>query len=309
MEPQENYPSQEGEVDIVNWLRVILKRKITILVIFILTVGVTAFFSFRQPKTYKVDAVFNVTMIGGNPVKSADQVIGEAGSNIYRSSIKGKFGFSDASFPKIKFENPKDTDFVKMEAVCTDPETVKTIFEEIIKLIEKDQIEVTNNKKDFLNGRVELLKKNMEIIKKDIDNLKLRGNLLLVEKKNLEDREKALENLGPYDELDQQLNGSLFSLLDVREKISAKKEEIEKNNSQTNNIELQINSFQAEFDSLEQQMTEIKPMEIIEAPAISENSTSSRFLFNTVIAAILGIFLGTFLAFSKEWWGKNKNRL
>ena len=87
------------------------------------------------------------------------------------------------------------------------------------------------------------------------------------------------------------------------------KEEIGKNNSQINNMELQINSFQTELDSLEQQMTEIKPMETIEAPAISENSTSSRFLFNTVIAAILGIFLGTFLAFSKEWWGKNKNRL
>jgi hypothetical protein len=307
MEFQENYPTSEGEIDIISWLRVIFKRKITILVVFLLTVGATVFFSLWQPKTYKVDAILEVAMIDGKPVKSADQLIEE--SNIYVNSIKEKLGISGAGFPKIKFENPKDTDFVKMEAVSPNPERVKTIFEEMIKLIEKDQIEVTNNEKDLLARKIELLKKDMEIKKKSIDNLKLEINLLLDEKKNLENKEKILENLGPYDKLDQGLTGSLFLLIDVRKEISTKKEEIEKNNSQINEIESEINSLQLDLDSTEQQMAGIKPMEIIKAPTVSENSMSSRFLFNTVIAAILGIFLGTFLAFSKEWWGKNKGRI
>jgi len=53
-------------------------------------------------------------------------------------------------------------------------------------------------------------------------------------------------------------------------------------------------------------LDEIKPTQVVKSPTVSASPIKPRPLLNIVIAAILGLFIGVFLAFFQEWWEKNK---
>ncbi|MCK5044597.1 hypothetical protein KAR26_02620 [Candidatus Parcubacteria bacterium] len=145
----------------------------------------------------------------------------------------------------------------------------------------------------------------------------------------VERREVILEN---PEQLAQKIKGDVYGIL-AREELNISERdypEIEVNNPEnTDLIVLKIKSTEVqkaknileEINRLileeHQQIAgkkvevagvEIESTKVIKPPTISEDPTSPKFLLNIILAGSLGIFMGVFLAFSKEWWDKNKDK-
>lgn len=276
MNQEEKIKQEYEEIDLMGYVKVILKRKRLILAVFLAGAIIAGVFSFITPKVYKVDTSLEIGKIGGEAgvLESPSQVVEKIKNDVYGGLVREKLKISEANYPKIKIENPKDTNLIKMVTESSKPELAKDILEEIAHSI--------------LEGHQEVIKNKKEILEKDIERIKNKIKFLEEEKNNLEAKVEALQRILPY----QQTPGTQFALFDAKEKLEVKKQEIE-------NLYFQINSLQRSLD-------DIKPTQIIKEPVISEKPIKPNFILNTVAAAMLGLFLGIFFAFFAEWWIKAK---
>ncbi len=270
MENQENKAQSScEEIELMNYVKVIIKKWKLILGVFFIAVIFASFYSFFiAKKVYNVDAVLEIGSVSGVFIEEPAQLTEKVNGNLY--SIVGRY-------PRIKINNPSNTKLLLMEIKSAQPEDDKKILEEVSSLIlaeHQGKIDVKKN----------LAGKNIETARNEI-------SVLENEKKDLISKEKSLEWLSPYQRINEQLSGSLFALFDVKEKLSNKDQEI-------NELNLKLDSLQGVFDN-------IQPTNIIKEPVVSGSPISPNPLLNIIIASILGIFLGVFLAFGKEWWDKS----
>jgi len=267
----------EDEIDLMDYVKVLIKRKGLILGVFLGAVIVAGVLSFLMPKIYKIDTSLEIGKIAGEVIEAPEQVKEKIDGDVYGVLVREKLKIPQEKYPKIKTENPKGTNLVKIEIESARTEQAKNILEEMNELI--------------LEEHQEKIKVKKELLEKDIERLKSKVTSLEEEKKNLEAKVEALQKILPY----QQDPGTQFALFDTKEKLETKKQEIE-------NLYLRINS-------LERTLEDIQPTEIVKTPTISEELVKPRPLLNIVIAAILGLFIGIFLAFGKEWWESNKENI
>ena len=285
---EEPIQTEYDEIDLMDYVKVLLKRKWLILAIFLSAAIVAEVFSFLMPKVYKIDTVLEVGQAAGVPIEDPGQVVEKIKGDVYGIFAREKLGIPEEKYPKIKTENPKDTRLISLAIESAEPQQAKNILEEINNLILAEQQEKIKVKKG-------LLENNIEVAKKDIERIKAKIGFLEEERKNLEAKVEALQKILPY----QQDPGTQFALFDTKEKLEQKKQEIE-------NRYLEINSLENQINSLQGQIEDIRPTQVIESPTVSASPIKPRPLLNIVIAAILGLFIGVFLAFFQEWWEKSK---
>ena len=285
---EEPIQTEYDEIDLMDYVKVILKRKWLILAIFLSAAIVAEVFSFLMPKVYKIDTVLEVGQAAGVPIEDPGQVVEKIKGDVYGIFVREKLGIPEEKYPKIKTENLKDTRLISLAIESAEPQQAKNILEEINNLILAEQQEKIKVKKG-------LLENNIEVAKKDIERIKAKIGFLEEERKNLEAKVEALQKILPY----QQDPGTQFALFDTKEKLEQKKQEIE-------NRYLEINSLENQINSLQGQIEDIRPTQVIKSPTVSASPIKPRPLLNIVIAAVLGLFIGVFLAFFQEWWGKSK---
>lgn len=274
MELEEKLKAEYEEINLADYLKVISKRKKLIFGFVLMVVILVLAFSFLTPKVYKIDTFLEMGAIGGQLLEKPEQLIAKINNDIYKTQVEEK------EF-KISVTNPKNTNLIALEIESNRTQEAQNFLAKINNLILKDHQERIKVKKELIENDIERIGNNIAHLEK--------------EKKNLEDKEKALEQLLPYQQLSQQLSGSLFMLLDVREKLAVKKQEIE-------NSYLSINSLKISLE-------DIQPTKIIKDPTISKKPVKPKILFNVIIAVVLGSFLGVLLAFLKEWWQKYQKPL
>jgi len=224
MNQKEKQFGYEDEIDLMDYVKVIFKRKWLILVIFLVAVIAAGVFSYFVPKIYKIDSSLEIGQIGGQVVEAPEQVVEKINNGIY------------GWFPGIKVSNPVNTNLIKIEAISKESQKTKKILEEINELILAEH----NNK---INSQKNLLEKEIERLQEKIDFLILKG------------QETAI-------------------------------------------LQLEINNLQRQKEALQ-------PTQVIREPTISEKPVRPKPVLNIIIAGVLGIFIGVFLAFGKEWWEKN----
>ena len=276
MDQKGPYQAEYDEIDLMDYVKVLIKRKWLILVIFFGAAIVAGVFSFLMPKVYKIDALLEIGQMveKRETVEAPRQVVEKIEGDVYGIFVREKLEIPKTEYPKIKAENPKDTRLIMLMIESAKPEDAKNILEEINNLI--------------LAEHQEKIKVKRELIEKDIERIKIKVASFQEEKKNLEAKVEALQKVLPY----QETPGSQFALFDTKEKLEAKKQEIE-------NLYLQINS-------LERSLEDIQSTKIVKSPTISEKPVKPRPALNIVIAGVLGLFIGIFLAFGKEWWEKSQ---
>jgi len=142
----------------------------------------------------------------------------------------------------------------------------------------------------------------MAVLGLDVARVERKIASLEAEQRNLEAKVAALQAVLVY----QQDPGTQFALFDAKEKLEAKRQEIENRHLQINSLEVQINNFRGEINSLEKGIEDIEPTKIVKPPTVSERPVKPRPLLNMVIAGIIGLFAGVFLAFGREWWQKSQ---
>jgi len=292
---EEPIQTEYEEIDLMDYVKVILKRKWLILVIFFGAAIAAGIFSFLMPKVYKIDTSLEVGIIeratgatSEQLIESPTQLVEKIKGDVYGIFVREKLQIPEEKYPKIKVENPKDTRLISLAIESAEPPKAQNILEETNNLILAEHQEKIKVKKG-------LLENNIEVAKKDIERIKAKIGFLEEERKNLEAKIEALQKILPY----QQDPGTQFALFDTKEKLEQKKQEIE-------NRYLEINSLENQINSLQGQIEDIRPTQVIKSPTVSASPIKPRPLLNIVIAAILGLFIGVFLAFFQEWWEKNK---
>jgi capsular polysaccharide biosynthesis protein len=234
----------EEEIDLMDYVKVIIKRKGLILTLFLAAVIVAGVFSFISPRVYQVNTVLEIGKIDSELLEQPAQLIEKIKGDVYKSFIQEKLNVSEEKYPQIKSENPKDTSLIKIEIESERPELAKNILTEINNLILKEHQEQFEKRKSKIEESI-----------KEIQN-----KLALLEK------EKSSSGEG--------ISQLQIALLNLKEKL----------------------------DNMES-------TKIINPPTISPNPIRPKPVLNIVIAGILGIFIGIFLAFFQEWWEKNKLKL
>jgi len=330
-------PEYEDEIDLMDYVKVIIKRKWLILAIFLGSAIVAGVFSFLLPKIYKIDTSLEVGRIekptgttSEQLVESPTQLVGKIEGDVYGIKVREKLNISEEEWPKIKAENPKGTNIVTAAIESAKPEKAKNVLEEINNLIlvehqEKiktgialinQNIKTVEEKIKLTESDIERTKNKIKPIDSDIERIKNKIVFAEEEKTNLEAKVDALQKVLVY----QQDPGTQFALFDTKEKLAIKKQEIENLYLEINSLqrtkedlEVQINSLRSSIENLNAQINslrgfldDVKPTKVLKSPTISERPVKPNKKLNIAIAGILGLFVGIFLAFGKEWWEKSR---
>ena len=326
----EKIQQEYEEIDLMDYVKVILKRKWLILAVFFGAAIVAGVFSFLMPKVYKIDTSLEVGQIAGEAVEVPGQVVEKIKSDVYGIFVREKLQIPEEKYPKIKIENPKDTNLITLVIESAKPPESKNILEAINNLILAEHQEKIKTKKELIGqdikttedkiklaeSDIEKTKNKIEPINEDIKRIENKIANAEEEKENLEAKVDALQKVLPY----QQDPGTQFALFDTKEKLANKKQEIENLyltiNSlkrskedldvQINSIKTSIESLNAQINALKVSLDEIKPTQVIKSPTVSEKPVKPNKKLNIIIAGILGLFVGVFLAFFQEWWEKSK---
>ena len=89
---------------------------------------------------------------------------------------------------------------------------------------------------------------------------------------------------------------------DYNSQINSLERGLEDYNIEINSLENRVEDHQAQINSLDAQFKEVRLTTIIKNPTISENPVGPKKKLNMIIAGVLGLFLGVFWVFLKDWW-------
>ena len=322
MEQQYN----EEEIDLMDYVKVILKRKVFILALFLIAIIVAGIFSFLSPKIYKIDTVLEVGRIDSEALEDPVQLAEKLKAGSYKILAMEELDIQEKDYPKVAETNPKGTNLIVREIESSDTQTAKLILEKVNELILEEHqrrikiktdlieqnIKTIEEKIKLTEGDIERTQNKIKPIDEDIRRIENKIAFTEEEKENLEAKVDALQKVLVY----QQDPGTQFALFDAKEKLADKKKEIESLyltiNSlrrtkedfevQINSLRASIESFYSQINSLRASLEDIKPTKIVKSPTASEDPVKPRPLLNMAIAGILGLFVGVFGAFSREWW-------
>ncbi|MBL7156561.1 MAG: hypothetical protein ISS92_00215 [Candidatus Omnitrophica bacterium] len=322
----------EQEVNLSDYVKVILKRKKTIFLIFLATTIAAAIISFLMPKSYEISMIIepSLEITKGNkqlyldsPKNIAAKIRGEAFnlsvlriSNVDPGRKKLSLKVTqpkDSTLVKISIEEPKskiDTGvrllnnlFIKMtETYQSHIDYKKEMFTKeaavVSNIIEskKDSIALREKELKILEEREASLLGELKIVKENSEKLIAQRDALLIDKTNKNGMSSLL-----YSNVVQQ-NISYFSTLsDQLMSLKSRKEnllnEIECLNKDIENLKTQI-------DTIGLQKNQIQNIKFVQKPQALPFPVRPKKMKNIAVAGILGLFLGVFIAFFREFWEK-----
>ena len=264
---------QEEEINLIDYIKIILKRKWLILKITVGVMIVVGALSLVMQK-YKVDTILEVG-ITEDILESPNQIVEKIKNGNYNEVIKRKLNIE--KLPKIEVSTPKDTRLVIISIKSSNPEQAKKILEELENLILKEHQEKFDSQKKILLEN-----------KKRIEN---KISYLENEKKILEEKVNYFTNLMASSPSPTYQ----FLLTETKEKLEKKKLEIESQYLELNTLEQKLNSYQA--------------TRVIKAPTLPASPVEPGIGVKVTIGLIVGLLGGIFLAFVIEWWEKERSHL
>jgi len=325
----------EDEINLMDYVKVILKRKKTILFWFFGLAIIAGVLSFALPKVYEIDTALEVGILekasGTNReqlIESPTQLIGKIDGDVYGIRVREDLKISEVEWPKIKTENPKDTNLVSISIESKETEKSENILKEINKLILEEHENIINVKEDLFEKRIVTAENKIESIEEDIiivqNKIKPLENDIERMNNKIESAEREKESLKEkVSSLEQQLiysqtPGTQYALFNAKQELANKEDNIENlylsinslyrtiedYNSKVNSLERTIDDYNSTIDSLNASLASIRETRVVKDPTVSESPIKPKKKLNIAIAGILGLFIGVFVAFGKEWWEK-----
>lgn len=241
MNPEEK-SQPDDEIDLMDYVKVILKRKIFIVALFLIAVIIAGVFSFLSPKVYKIDTVLEIGQVAGKDIEVPAQVAEKTTGDVYGIFVREKLGLSEKEFPEIKAENLKDTNLIAISSESAEPQKAKQVLSEVIALVLKEHEEKFVEKKSLLEEEIAKTEQELEFLK----------------------NQKVYADWG-------------------------------------------IAQLQLTISELKEKLNASESTRAVKQPVVSENPIKPKPLLNMAIAGILGLFVGVFLAFGREWWENSKD--
>ncbi len=327
----------ENEKELMDYLNVIWKRKWLIIIpTFVLVVAVGVY-SFFLPRVWEVDAIIMPSKLfiqteGGQfeevfPV-DPKQIVGQINEAIYNTLIVAELNLDIREFPKLKAENLRDTNMLRISTRENDVEKAKRILYSLFKHLQRDldrkidvelkgidsqikskeienlrieeEIKANKNKINIVKQRTKEIEKEMIDIRKGIESLEKEQRLSL--KKENRSETESLAMLLYSNEIQQRLQ----YYNELNELVSSKKIEEEKINLETENREGRIKQLENEIGNLNERKGRIDYTQFIQEPTSSLYPVAPKKKRNVMIAGILGLMIFTMFAFFLEYIEKQK---
>ena len=315
----------ENETELMDYLKVIWKRKWFIVIPTFFCIIVALVFSLLLPPKWEVDALIQPSKFLKQTKKGKikdvllidfKQIAGQIDGGFYNNLIASELNMDIRKLPKFKTENLKDTNLVRVSIREKDVEKAKLFLNSLLKhlkeeLDEKAKIELkriktmlNSDKKE--NSRIEQeirayykselnsIRKRKEYIEKEIGILMKR-----TEKSEKEQHLSLKEKKGSEFEYLTTLVESLRNIIRDEENIYLELKNKDKISKQ----------LKKEIYNLAERIGRIYYAQIIKEPTSSSSPVSPKKLTNVLIACILGLLIFGMLAFLLEYIEKQKLKL
>ncbi len=327
----------EKEIELIDYLNVIWKRKWLIIIPTFLLVVAVGIYSFLLPKKWEIDAIIvpskflTQTEQGSfNEVVVVDpkQIASQINEATYNTLIAAELNLDIREFPKLKAENLRDTNLVRVSIKEKDVEKAKLILRSLFNHL-KSQLD---EKVDIETKGIDSQVRSKEIEKMGIEGeIKVNRNMLNIVKQRKKEVEKEMSDTGKRIkslEEEQRLSlkkknrgesESLAMLLysneiqqslryynTLNELLSSKKIKEENINLEIENNKKRVEQLENEIGNLNARKGRIDYTQLIKEPTSSINPVSPKKKLNVMIAGIIGLMIFTMLAFFLEYVEKQR---
>ena len=327
----------ENEFVLMDYLNILWKRKWLIVIPTLFLIIAVGIISFLLPKKWEIDAIivpskFLVQTEGGQfeeiVIVDSKQIVGQINQISYNNLIATKLNLDIRKFPKLKAENLRDTNLVRVSIKEKDIEKAKLILFSLFnhlkgQLDEKVDIEIKGVDSDIKSKEIEILRIKGEIKrnKNKLDIVKQRKKDIEREMNDIRKRIEALEkeqqlslkreNRSESESLamllySNEIQQSLEYHNTLNELLSSKKIEEENINIEIENKGKIINQLENEIDNLNERKGMVDYTQFIKEPTSSLYPVSPKKKLNVLIAGILGLMAFTMLTFFLESLEKHK---
>ena len=96
----------EEEINLIDIIRVLIKKKNTILGVFLFSILLAVVISFALPKQYKSSFVLEIGSLGENLIDTPTNIKSKVEIGYVHSAML-KLNIPEEEFPKVEVENPK----------------------------------------------------------------------------------------------------------------------------------------------------------------------------------------------------------
>ncbi|MCJ7789165.1 MAG: Wzz/FepE/Etk N-terminal domain-containing protein [Candidatus Atribacteria bacterium] len=268
---------QEEEIDLREYINVLLKRKGIIILIFLIAVITAAIISyFALSPIYQSSIVFSVAQVDSQPVINIAEALEIIKSNVVLDEVINQMSLEETTEqlkPQITTESQGGTNFIKVTVEADTPEKAKSLVENIVKVfIEQNQ--------DEYEEKVKLIEDRLKILELQVAEFE----------KNIQEIEKTKKKIAVLEELSEAERQFQTSLL---------------LNSSVTERSL-YNSLIGQVNSLKISLNNCQDFKIINYAQLPTAPIKPRKELNIVIAGVLGLFVGIFVSFFLEFWQKGK---
>jgi capsular polysaccharide biosynthesis protein len=268
---------QEEEIDLREYINILLKRKGIIILIFLIAVITAALVSyFAISPIYQSSAIFSVAQIDSRAVININESLEIMRSNIVLDEVINRMGLKETAEQlrlQIIVEGLKDTNFIKISAEHDTPEKTKSLVENIVDVfIEQNQ--------DEYREKVKLVEDRLKTLEEQIAEFM----------KNIQEIEKTKKEIAASEELSEGEKQFQISLL-----LSSSVTERGLYNTLTDRA-----------SSLKTSLKSCEDFKIINNAQMPVSPIKPNKKLNILTAGVLGLFVGIFVAFFLEFWQKRK---
>lgn len=187
------------EVELIDYLNVIWKRKWLIIIPTLILALSTGIYSFFLPRIWEVDAIIQPSKLFTQDTQGKfeeilvidpKQVAGQINHDSYNNILAAELKIDIRKFPKLKAENLRDTNLVRVVIREKDVERAKSILNSLYKNLKKDfdkRIEVE------IRGLDTQIAVNQNAIKQQEIGIKDNENQIALTKLQIKDRENEIK--------------------------------------------------------------------------------------------------------------------
>ena len=324
----------EDEINLRDYIDVILKYKWLIIAIVLVSTIITGVLSFSVPKVYEVSMTIEPGYIGITEegkfiyIDSTENIKTKIEKGIFDSKIINKLNLDDKKV-KLKFniDNPKNSELIKISLKKVEGETNTGInilnqlyaklsenYKEIVEF-KKDDIDkkvyvfssnIKNYKNDILlqEENLKILKQREESLITEIDKVNINTTKLLSNREDLFNKkdEDGISSLLYTNTIQQnisylnQLNNQMFNLRERGEGIT----------SQIKRIKNDIEDLTVKIESLNSSKNYVHSVKIIQEPKVSPYPVAPKKKQKVAIAGMASLMFAVFLVFFIEFMRTSK---
>jgi len=268
------------EVELIDYIRVIFKRKLWIFWIFLMAVLLGLIITLVSPKIYESRAIVELGKLNGSTIEGPEELIEVLKEKPALQEIAQLMGIekaSEQSLGRIKndlsIKTKIGTNIIMISAQERSPEKAQETVQATADFIVERHLNIAHEKNLFLQARIN-----------EIEN----------QIKSAEDRSKLLQL--KIDQLGQP--GSEAEAIALGAYLQNQRFALES-----------INDLKSDLGELKIKLIENKNSYISSSPTLPKRKIKPSLKLNLIVAGLLGIFIGLFWVFLLEWWQINKKKL